>query len=224
MRRELENWLRRVLPELLVQTASARLPYAELEGSIRAREWEADMKRLGFTTMLIVGLVLASIVGIHALAGGAESNVKTVTLIGYQEATPAGVATDATGTFSATIDDASKTITFELTYRGLSGPALFAHIHFGNRYDSGGVAAFLCGGGTKPACPPGTTTEADVKGTITPADVVGPAAQGIAAGEWQKVVDAMRAGVTYANVHTPMFPLGEIRAQINNENQRQPSE
>src|SRR5712692_7613150 len=178
------------------------------------------MKKLGLTTVLVASLVLASLVGIHAFAGGGKTEVKSDTLTGYQEG--AGVATDATGTFSATIDDASKTITFEETYIGLSGPALVSHVHFGNRYTGGGVSAYFCGGGGKPACPAGTTTEADVTGTITPADVIGPAGQGIAAGDWQKLVDAMRAGVTYANVHTAKFPAGEVRGQINDDNQRQP--
>ena len=70
---------------------------------------------------------------------------------------------------------------------------------------------------------PGTTTPADITGTITPADVIGPASQGINPGDWQKLVDAMRAGVTYANVHSQKFPAGEIRGQINNDNQREPA-
>jgi hypothetical protein len=181
------------------------------------------MKKLGFGTVLVTALALASIIGVYALAGGGKDKLKADVLTGYQEATPAGVATDATGTFTATIDDASQTITFEETYSGLSTPATQSHIHFGNRYDSGGVSAFLCGGSTKPACPAGTTTPADITGTITPADVIGPVGQGIGPGAWQKLVDAMRAGVTYANVHSVTFPAGEIRAQINNENQRQPA-
>jgi len=60
-----------------------------------------------------------------------------------------------------------------------------------------------------------------VTGTITPADVIGPASQGIGAGQFDKLVDAIRAGVTYVNVHTPSFPAGEIRGQINNDDQRQ---
>ena len=103
-----------------------------------------------------------------------------------------------------------------------------AHIHFGNRYLSGGVSVFFCGGGpaghVRPACPPGTTDVADISGTWTPADVAGPAAQGIAAGEWDEFVAALRAGMTYANVHNATFPSGEIRAQINNKDQEQPAE
>jgi CHRD domain len=157
-------------------------------------------------------------------AGGNKTMVKADPLTGYQEATPAGVSSKASGTFAATIDeDASPpTISYTLTYVGLSGPALFSHIHFGNRYDSGGVSAFLCGGGGKPACPPGTTSEATVTGTITPADVVGfSASQGIGPGDFDKLVDAIRSGVTYVNVHSPQFPAGEIRGQINDDDQRQ---
>ena len=52
---------------------------------------------------------------------------------------------------------------------------------------------------------------------IEPADVVGPGPapdQGIAAGEFEEFVDALRAGVTYANVHTMERMGGEIRAQL----------
>ena len=49
---------------------------------------------------------------------------------------------------------------------------------------------------------------------IEPDDVVGPTGQGIAAGEWEEFLDALRAGVTYANVHTVNRGGGEIRAQL----------
>jgi hypothetical protein len=180
-------------------------------------------RKLGFATALAAVVALASIIGVYAFAGGGKDTLRADVLSGYQEATSPSVASDATGTFTATIDDATQTISFEETYSGLSSPATQSHIHFGNRYNSGGVSAFLCGGSTKPPCPPGTTTPADITGTITPADVIGPVSQGINPGDWQKLVDAMRAGVTYANVHSQKFPAGEIRGQINNEDQREPA-
>ena len=179
------------------------------------------MRKLGLSTALAVGLVLVLLVGVNTFAGagGNKTHVSSDTMTGYQE-TP-GVASGGTGTFSATIDDDSSTITFEETYSGLSAPALVSHVHFGNRFDAGGVSFFLCGG-DKPACPPGTTTPATVTGTVTPANVIGPAGQGIAPGEFGKIVAAMRAGEAYANIHTSKFPAGEIRGQINDDNQRQP--
>lgn len=35
-----------------------------------------------------------------------------------------------------------------------------------------------------------------------------------AAGEFDEVIAIMRAGVSYANVHTAQFPGGEVRGQI----------
>ena len=75
---------------------------------------------------------------------------------------------------------------------------------------------FLCSNlgngpaGTQP-CPAGPAT---VTGTLTAADVVGPAAQGIAAGEFEELLRAIRARVTYVNVHSSKFPAGEIRSQL----------
>jgi CHRD domain-containing protein len=120
------------------------------------------------------------------------------------------------------IDENTSTIQFELTYVGLTAPATVAHIHFGNRFTSGGVSVFLCGGGGRPACPPGTAVLATVTGTITASDVIGPTAQGIAPNEIDELIRAIHAGVTYVNVHNANFPQGEIRGQVNDDNQRQP--
>ena len=51
-------------------------------------------------------------------------------------------------------------------------------------------------------------------GTLEADDVIGPADQGIAAGEFSELVAAIRAGATYANVHSTKYPGGEIRAQL----------
>jgi CHRD domain len=103
-------------------------------------------------------------------------------------------------------------ITFTLTYADLSAPPTMAHIHVGQPGVEGGVAAFLCGGGSKPACP--TTTSGTVSGTIAATDVIGPTTQGFQAGDLASLERAIRAGVTYTNMHTPTFPNGEIRGQI----------
>ena len=181
-------------------------------------------KKLGLATSLVALLALTALVGMHAFAGGGKTELKADTLTGYQEAAASGaIATTATGTFEATIND-DNTISYTLTYQGLTTPATVAHIHFGNRVQNGSVVVFLCGGGGQVSCPPGTTEQATVTGTITSANVAGVTAQGIkpdGAG-LQQLIDGLRAGVMYANVHDSTFASGEIRGQINDDNQRQP--
>jgi hypothetical protein len=157
--------------------------------------------------VLAAGLLVASLAGATSRKTSFRAN-----LDGYNEV-PA-VSSNGFGTFRAMIDDDAQTITYELSYGGLNSAALFAHIHLGQRNVNGGVSAFLCGGGDKPACPAGTGAEETVSGVIDAADVIGPAGQGIAAGEFDELVRAIRARVTYANVHSPTQPGGEIRDQL----------
>jgi hypothetical protein len=46
------------------------------------------------------------------------------------------------------------------------------------------------------------------------ANVTGPTSQGIAAGDLTSALEAVREGNAYANMHSQMFPLGEIRGQV----------
>jgi hypothetical protein len=53
-----------------------------------------------------------------------------------------------------------------------------------------------------------------VTGTVAAADVLAIPTQGLAAGDMAAIVAEMRAGFTYANVHTASSPGGEIRGQL----------
>lgn len=168
-------------------------------------------KRIALVAVLVLGgaLALAAFASYGVADSGKGKNkgsVQSNRMSSYQEVP--SVSANGKGRFQAKIKN--STIEYKLTYSGLSGPAVVAHIHFGQIGANGGVAAFLCGGGGKPACPASGT----VSGTIVAADVVGPASQGIAAGEIGELIAAMRAGLTYANVHTANFPAGELRGQI----------
>ena len=91
-------------------------------------------KKLGLATSLVAVLALTALVGMHAFAGGGKTDLKADTLTGYQEAAAVGsISTPATGTFEVSIDDNAQTLSYTLTYSGLSTPATQAHIHFGNR-------------------------------------------------------------------------------------------
>jgi CHRD domain len=155
---------------------------------------------------LVAVVAIASVVATTALAGDGK-NAKAK-LSGFEEV-PA-VLTDGNGEFKAKISRTEQRIDYTLTYEDIEGGGiLFAHIHIGQRLANGAVAAFLCGGGTKPApCPPSGT----VTGTITPADVVPVPAQGVLT--FADLVEAIREGITYTNVHSMRSPNGEIRGQI----------
>lgn len=177
------------------------------------------MKRRVKWAVGVAVLAGAAAVGTVAVAGG-DKQIRE-DLVGYQEV-PA-ISTEGNGTFKARIDRNGQQISYRLTYADLEGAVLQAHIHIGQRGVNGQIVAFLCSNlpnppaGT-PACPaaPGT-----VEGIIEPADVQNTtnpppptAGQGIEAGAFNELVDAIKADVTYANVHSAKWPGGEIRAQL----------
>jgi hypothetical protein len=174
--------------------------------------------------LVLFGLVAAlGVLGISAVALASRSHDKgnakdfSAKLNGWEE-DPSQVTTGK-GSFTAHVDSATQ-ISFTLKYRNLEGPAFMAHIHIGSRHESGGISAWLCGGTTQPACPPGQTTEAVVNGTIQADDIVALTAQGVEAGNFADLLRAVRKGETYTNVHsTGRAPTGEIRGQ-NKANKR----
>jgi hypothetical protein len=146
-------------------------------------------------------------------AAADDSRVFKARLDGFTEVP--SVSSTGEGTFRARVDRDRTSIDFDLTYENLEGAVTAAaHIHLGERHTNGGVSAFLCGGGGKPACP---AESARIRGTIVADDVIGPGAQGIDAGELDELIDAMRAGATYVNVHTDKHPGGEIRGIIRDD-------
>lgn len=139
----------------------------------------------------------------------------TGNLIGYEEV-PA-VSTNGNAEFKAELSPYGNQVNWELTYRVLEGNITQSHIHFGQRGVNGGIVVFLCSNlGNGPAgtqaCPPPPAT---IRGTFSTGDIgAGAAAQGIAAGEYNEFLRAMRSGATYVNIHSNIWPGGEVRSQI----------
>ena len=132
----------------------------------------------------------------------------STSLAGGNEVPPINSA--GTAAFDMTIRD--TTITFSLTFSGLSSPLTVSHLHFAPSKVAGSVMIFLCGGGNQPACP--AATSGTITGTITAANVTGPTGQGINPGDLDSALAAVRSELSYANMHTTMFPGGEIRGNV----------
>ena len=131
------------------------------------------------------------------------------------------VNTVASGTFRARISDDEQSIQYRLSYSGLQGTVSQAHIHIAQLSVNGSIVIWLCQTaspfldptGLAPQCP----QEGTVSGTITATNVIagGTASQQLKAGDLASVIELIRAGAAYANVHTlPNSTGGEIRGQI----------
>jgi len=174
------------------------------------------MRRLG-TSIAVIALVSASTV---VMGQGFKKISEALT--GYEE-TPAAISTTGNGTFSARISNDESRIDWELSYSDLQGAVQQSHIHFGQKGITGGISVFLCTNlgngpaGTQP-CP---APPATISGTILAADVspnipatLAARNQGLNTGEIDELIQAIRAGATYVNVHSTTWPGGEIRSQI----------
>ena len=165
------------------------------------------------TFKLTLVLILLGLVS--SVAQGQEGRRFKATLVPTEEV-PA-LSNVASGTFTLLIDFDELSFDYELSYSGISGTgATQSHIHLAQKGVNGGIMVFFCtnlGNG-----PPGTQAcpaNGTVTGTATAANVGGGAnAQGIAPGQFDEVLAAIRAGVVYVNVHSALFPGGEIRGQL----------
>jgi CHRD domain len=134
---------------------------------------------------------LALLIGV-AWAGAAlgEPVSFKVPLTGAQCVPP--VDTSGSGTASLTFDPATRAVTWNITYTGLSSPTTMAHFHGPAKI--GKNASPVIWLNKQGASPPDPITGS---ATLTPEQ-----AKEFSAGEW------------YVNVHTQSHPAGEIRGQV----------
>ena len=106
----------------------------------------------------------------------------------------------ATGSARFTVSSNGRKIRYQLRARGLSGAPQAAHLHLGAPGEAGPVLISIA---TQQFSLPrrGTLTARQ----FTAVDSVD---------TFRKAVRAVRAGRTYVNIHTAMYPGGEIRGQV----------
>lgn len=153
-------------------------------------------KRQFITSALALPAVLVA--GIWTGLGVAGQSVESAATTGLtarlgaaQEVPkPKGVRVGAQGIFTAGLvrNRAGGTLSWRLTFQGLTGTATASHIHLGARGRAGAVRVALCG-----PCRSGARGSARLDA---------------------RTVTALLAGRTYVNVHTARNAAGEIRGQL----------
>jgi hypothetical protein len=134
----------------------------------------------------LIGLALTALLGASSAAVAETITYKAVL---NAQSQPTSNDSKGTGSAEVTYDTASKTLTWTVTFDGLTGPATAAHFHGpAAPGQNAGVAVLIGNNPTSPA-----------KGTATLTDAQ---ADDLAAGRW------------YINIHTAANRGGEIRGQV----------
>ena len=138
------------------------------------------------TAISLAGSLTALLAG--CMHGNAATQTYHATLTAAAEVPP--TTSSGTGTATVTVDTAAKTVTWNVTYSGLTGPAGAAHIHGpAGPHDNAGVVVNIGTGGL--ASP--------ITGTAPITDA--------------QIAD-LAAGKDYINIHTAANKGGEIRGQL----------
>jgi hypothetical protein len=150
------------------------------------------VNKIAASSVAVLALGTALLAAVGASGAGQATSIRLAsTLDAAQEVPPPeGNVAGARGTFAATARASATGATLEwnLNFAELTGAAVAAHIHTGQRGQAGPVVVPLCGPCQSPA-----------SGT---ANVAAP------------VLDALENGGAYVNVHTARNAPGEIRGQV----------
>jgi hypothetical protein len=138
----------------------------------------------------VVGIALALTAGASARPQATSIQIGTVMNAAQEVPAPTGDVSGARGAFTATVTKSGTgaSVAWQLSFSGLTGEAVAAHIHQGATGSAGTVVLALCGPCQSPMSGTGNLTQA--------------------------ALDALEAGNAYVNVHTPTNGAGEIRGQL----------
>jgi hypothetical protein len=172
----------------------------------------------------IRSMLIAPVLAAVALASTAQANppieVFHANLNGFNELGVTGgftgaIFTQGHGNVEVVLDRVNQVLHYSLTFSDASSTVEQAHIHFGKVHVTGAVVVFLCSNlNNAPAGTPACPASGTVTGTITAADVIATASEGIPAGDFDVITEALDSNTAYVNVHSATFPTGEIRGQL----------
>ncbi|HEU5279146.1 MAG TPA: CHRD domain-containing protein [Gaiellaceae bacterium] len=143
------------------------------------------------------GLVIVVVAGALVVTAGAgarsqATKIQIAAAMAASAETPApkGDVGNARGTFAGALtkSDSGAVLTWQLSFSGLTGDAVAAHIHIADRGKPGPVVVPLCA-----PCTSGVTGTSNINATV---------------------LEAIENDRAYVNVHTRTNPAGEIRDQI----------
>jgi hypothetical protein len=164
------------------------------------------MKRTFTLLMLVAALA--------AFSGEAKADVfvLTTTLTGAQEVPPNG--SPGIGSALVTVNTVTNLMTVNVSFAGLVSPTLASHIHCCTSPGANALVATPF-----PGFPLGVTSgtylqtfDLTLASSYSPSFIT--AHGGTVAGAQADFIAGLLAGQTYLNIHTTMFPGGEIRGQL----------
>lgn len=153
---------------------------------------------------VLLSVFLLALVSVAMTQASIPENF-TAHLTGAEEVPP--VETRATG--QTVFQLRSDGLHYKLIVANIENVSM-AHIHLAPAGANGPVVAWLYPGSPPPEPIPGRFNGVLAEGVITSDDLVGP----LAGATLDDLLDEIRAGNTYVNVHTAQYPAGEVRGQI----------
>jgi hypothetical protein len=160
-----------------------------------------------FIILVGLSLLIAVVAAAGASAKPATQRNFVAPLSGAEEVPP--VETRARGLAKFQLSKDGSEIHYRLIVANIEN-VVQAHIHVAPAGVNGPVVVWLYPAAPPAQLIPGRFNGVLAEGTITGGDLVGP----LAGASLEDLVDAMRDGNTYVNVHTSQFPGGEVRGQI----------
>lgn len=115
-----------------------------------------------------------------------------------------GVLTGANAVATVTLN-ADRTVTYNIPVFNLASGATQGHFHVGGVGLNGPIVVDI-------VVPPTISNDFGLSGTVGPSNLRPRPEQGI--NSWDDFLQSLVGGQTYLNIHTQVFPGGEIRGQV----------